>query len=173
MPKTQKTERLILRALVTADAPWMTQAVNRPEIYRNVARIKPGQTQAETEAYINRVHEGEQADTDYVWMIEFEDERTGLIGLHRSHRGDPFELGYWLHPDYWSKGIVTEAATCIMKWADEHLFPKLIVSGHYTDNPYSGQILKTIGFLPCWRQPVYCAGRDEKVDHMYMSRLPN
>ena len=87
MPKTQKTERLILRALVTADAPWMTQAVNRPEIYRNVARIKPGQTQAETEAYINRVHEGEQADTDYVWMIEFEDERTGLIGLHRSHRG--------------------------------------------------------------------------------------
>lgn len=171
MPKTQKTERLVLRALVIADAPWITRAVNLPDIHRNVARIRPGQSQSETEDYIKRCAEGELADTDYVWMIEFEDERVGIIGLHRSSRRDPFELGYWLHPDFWSKGIITEAARCVVRWADEHITPKLLVSGHYTDNPYSGQILKKIGFLPCWRQPVYCAGRDEKVDHLYMSRL--
>ena len=58
-----------------------------------------------------------------------------------------------------------------MNWAEEDMDIQHFASGHFADNPASGTVLRKIGFLPCWRGPVFSRSRNEKVDHIYMSRI--
>ena len=171
MPSTLTSDRLILRPAVMADANWITKTIQTPDIYRNVARIPAAQTLADTEAFLRRVQGGEETETDIARLIEVDGASAGFIGLHRTNRSDPFNLGYWLHPDFWSQGVMTETASLMVDWADRKLFPKVLVSGYFHDNPSSGAILRKLGFLPSWRGPVFCEGRQEKTDHLYMTRL--
>lgn len=171
MQKTFTTQRLTLRPLILADEPWITKAVQSPEIYRKVARIPAGQTPEQTLAFVRATMDRADSSDEIVCMIEVDGERAGLIGLNRQSANSPYELGYWLHPDFWNKGIATEAAEALLAWADRNAYPKYSVSGYFADNPASGQVLRKLGYLPCWRGPVFCQGRAEKVDHVYMSRL--
>ena len=171
MQRTLSTKRLALRPLVLADEPWITSTVQIPDVYRNVANIPAGQTSDQTRTFIETCMEGDLSGTNTVRIIEMDDKPLGLCGLHRKVMRQPFELGYWLHPDAWGQGVVTEAAARMLEWADRNALPKLILSGHFVDNPASGAILRKHGFLPSDRRPVFCAGRNEKVDHIFMSRI--
>lgn len=171
MFRTLTTPRLTLRPLVAADEPWITEAVSMPEIYRNVASIAPAQTHEETLDYISRSRDTEEAGNSMNRLIELGDVRLGIVGIRRPNPDTPFELGYWLHPDHWGKGHMTEAAGEILSWAEANAVPRYIVSGYLADNEGSGAVLRKLGFLPCWRGKVMCRGRGEQVDHIYMSRM--
>lgn len=167
-----RTERLRLRRLEMGDAASITEAVNDPRIYEKVARIAPGQSVEVTTGWINAVRSGEARDTDHVFLIEEEGAMAGVVGAHRKTDAEPFEIGYWLVPAAWGRGIATEGARALVDWLDETGRSGRLVSGHFKDNPASGRVLKKLGFKPDHEAPVFCLGRGCDIDHVFMVREP-
>ena len=66
------------------------------------------------------------------------------------------ELGYWLGTLYWGKGLMTEAAQEIIRYAFEELHTEKIWRGYYESNQRSARVQEKIGFVP------YCI--NENVD---------
>ena len=48
---------------------------------------------------------------------------------------------------FWNRGYATEAARAALKWAKRDWGRKVVVAGHFADNPASGQVLVKSGFL--------------------------
>ena len=92
------SDRLILRPFVAADAVRVTACINDPRIYRNVGRIKPGQTEDETRQWIASHPLGEAADTDHVRAIFAGDKLVGAVGAHQRRLDEVYETGYWIAP---------------------------------------------------------------------------
>lgn len=172
MQKILKTKRLTLRPLALVDINWLKDFWSIPEVNRMTASIPARVDEDFVRARIEAAAEGDEAQTKIVRMIELEDgTRVGVLSIERNTTQEPFSLGYAIHPDFWGQGIATEASKALLDWADGFVTPQYYVSGHFTENPASGGVLRKLGFMPCWRGPVYSTARDEKVDHLYMSRL--
>lgn len=171
MAKSLKTDRLVLRPLVPVDCSWMVSFWRIEDVYRNTGSIPANVDNEFVEARISAANDGELAQIACVRMIEEDDQRIGLISLNRTSTQEAFSLGYAIHPDARNKGIATEAGAALLNWTDSFVTPRYYTSGHFADNPASGIVLKRLGFMPCWRAPVFSAGRQEKVDHIYMSRM--
>ena len=164
------TERLTLRRIWLEDAPAITDLVNQPQIYRMVVSIPAHQTVSQTEEWISKHPAGRQTDRSHVLAIEHDKRLVGVVGADR--RGDylPFNIGYWLAPAAWGKGIMTEAAGALIQWLrdrGEHAF----VSGYLVDNPASGRVLEKLNFMKADRRTIFCMGRGERVDHFSMARI--
>lgn len=167
-----RTDRLRLRRPLPSDAGPVTSAVQDPLIYEKVARIAPGQTLEVTQAWLESVAHGEQQDLDHVFVIEEAGAMAGLVGAHRTRSGDDFEIGYWLLPSAWGRGIATEAARALVGWLDRTGRGGRIVSGYFADNPASGRVLEKAGFRHSYESPVFCLGRGRDIDHVFMVREP-
>lgn len=172
MVQELKTPRLRLRRPMVSDAPHITACVNDPRIYEKVARIAPGQTVKVTTGWLESVARGAAGDLDHVFAIEVEGAFAGIVGAHRTRDGDPFEIGYWLSPGYWGQGIVTEAARSLVGWLEESGRGDRFTSGYFADNPASGRVLEKLGFQKTHNAPVFCLGRGQDVDHVFMVREP-
>jgi [ribosomal protein S5]-alanine N-acetyltransferase len=74
-------------------------------------------------------------------------EFVGCAGL-RPYQPDQkiYELGYHLRPDYWGKGLATEAATAAVTYAFQTLKASALFAAHYPGNTASGHVLKKLGF---------------------------
>ncbi|MAK61651.1 MAG: hypothetical protein CMK09_11785 [Ponticaulis sp.] len=171
MAKTLQTKRLVLRPLAAVDSTWLTDYWRLPELYRMAASIPPDVDEDFARQRIVDANEGEQAITSIARMIELDEQRVGLISLQRSTSREAYNLGYSVHPDHWGQGIATEAGTALLNWTDGFVTPRFYISGYFADNPTSGKVLTKLGFLPCWREDVFSRGRNEYVDHIFMSRM--
>ena len=69
----------------------------------------------------------------------------GGVGI--ADRGSNSELGYWVVPSHWGRGYATEAARAVVAAARYSLPIDRLVSGHFTDNPASGAVLRKLGFV--------------------------
>ena len=165
-----KTKRLTLRLPVAADAARITEIVADPRVHRMVARVSPNQTKEMTLAWLMSHDAGRRADTDHVYTYELDGQLAGLVGAHRASTHEPFELGYWLAPEAWNKGYVTEAAGRLLDALIEK-GERAFTSGYFVDNPASGRVLEKLGFMHAGRAMVMCLGRNEKVEHFNMARL--
>ncbi len=170
-PRAMEGPRLVLRAARPSDAGWVTEAVNDPRIYTMVSRIAPGQTEAESAAFLADQETAWALGTARVFAILAGGQPVGMVGVHRPDRRMPFEIGYWLRPDAWGQGYATEAGATLIGWMERTEGVRAMVSGHFVDNPASGRVLRKLGFLPAGRHPVWCAGRGRPVDHVNMARI--
>ncbi|MBC7088296.1 MAG: GNAT family N-acetyltransferase [Tissierellales bacterium] len=89
--------------------------------------------------------------SDEVWAIEYFSEKKviGSIGLHKDRKRDNKDakmLGYVLSEDYWGKGIATEAAKSIIKYAFEELNIDILSVYHYPFNERSRNVILKCGF---------------------------
>jgi RimJ/RimL family protein N-acetyltransferase len=71
---------------------------------------------------------------------------VGVLGFHPKDMPAP-EVGYWIGRPYWGQGYATEAAGAALDWARTDWGKRLVVSGHFADNPASGRVLEKAGFL--------------------------
>jgi RimJ/RimL family protein N-acetyltransferase len=166
------TPRLHLRPVTPHDSGWITDAVGDPRVHRMLARVAPGQTKAQTLAWILTHERGRAQDTDHVFAITRGGDPLGVVGAHRSSADLPFEIGYWLAPHAWGQGHCTEAASALVRWLETTRCVRALVSGYFADNPASGRILARLGFLPCGRTTTPCPGRfGEPVDHILLARI--
>ncbi len=147
------TKRLQLRPLAVSDAKRIANLAGNWDVAKNTARIPFPYPEAKAVEWINNDAPGEVVygichDTTLIGCCGYSLNSPGHkdpTGNETPSTSSDVEIGYWLGQDYWGQGFATEAAEAILALCKERGFRK-ILSGHFADNPASGQVLKKLGF---------------------------
>ena len=94
----------------------------------------------------------------------------GLVGIHRPKPSDLFEIGFWMSPNVWGKGYVTEASKAVLQSLENNMDPQKTVSGYFKDNPASGRVLEKLGYVQIGENEMHCAGRNKTLPHIIVER---
>lgn len=153
-----KTKRLTLRPLRKEDGPLVAQYAGDWDVARMTERIPFPYEADVANGWV------ESLKDDIVFAIDFDGGFVGCCGIAKKPDSGETELGYWIARPWWGRGIATEAARAVAKYAFVDLGTAELVSGHFEDNPASSRVLMKIGFLPTGeRCERYCEARSEKV----------
>jgi ribosomal-protein-alanine N-acetyltransferase len=109
-----QTSRLILRSFREEDADVMAQLFANPDFMRFSLGIFTERKQ--TVAFIEKVMDwnGAGVPSQFAVLPRAEDAIVGYCGFfHHAEVPGEVEIGYRLHPDYWSRGLITEAARAV------------------------------------------------------------
>lgn len=142
-----KTNRLVLRQITEADLENIYSGLSHPEVIKyygvNYSSLDATWEQLEWYAELERTHTG-------IWWAIISAESSefcGAIGynnLSREHR--KAELGFWLLPPWWGKGIVQEAMEVVLEYAFQKMDLHRIEAFVETENKSSQKALKKKGF---------------------------
>jgi [ribosomal protein S5]-alanine N-acetyltransferase len=134
-----------LRPFRPGDEADLVSAADHREVWINLRdRFPHPYTPADARAWIE--HTAGAAPTD--WAIALEDRVVGGIGVvpgvdvHR-HTG---EVGYWLGPEVWGKGLATAALSTFAPWAAAHFGFVRLFAMVKVWNPASMRVLEKCGF---------------------------
>ncbi len=141
---TLYTPRLTIRPMETGDAEALA-AMAVPELARNVATIPVGMSVNEARDYIEA--SAFRGVPGFRLAIEREGRMVGGIGFG----GTPVNLGYFLAPDHWGQGLVTEALSAFLPEVFDRFPVSVVTADHFEDNPTSGAILRKFGFVETGR----------------------
>ena len=163
------TERLLLRPAWPEDAEALLGGIADEAIVRNLASAPWPYLPKHAREFVMRQH-----DPRYpVFLVTLPtgsgSEVIGCIGIDPCDSADA-EIGYWIAPHAWGRGVATEAARALIGWLDARGQAGTLVSGHFADNPASGRVLEKLGFEVTETGPVYCLGRGREIDHVFMKR---
>jgi RimJ/RimL family protein N-acetyltransferase len=137
---------LSLRAPKREDAARIASLANDFDIARMTTNLPYPYRREDAEGFFARMEAADRA-REVVFVIEQpSDGPVGLIGFHPNGALGP-EIGYWVGRPFWGRGIATRAAGAALAWASQTWRRKVVVSGHFTDNPASGRVLEKAGFL--------------------------
>jgi RimJ/RimL family protein N-acetyltransferase len=140
------TLRLRLRALKSDDAVRMALLADDAGVGRMTTQMPWPYGAADAERFLRRAQVNDLA-REAVFAIEApKPGLIGLVGFHPSNAGRA-ELGYWLGRPYWGQGYATEAVRAALAWARDVWGRRMVMAGHFTDNPASGAVLCKTGFL--------------------------
>lgn len=110
-----KTERLILREASLSDAQKYHELLSIEELskYSNIPQCP---TIKRSERFIDWMSKLYTRKKGCAWIITHQnsEEVIGAIRINAMHKKASYgEIGYELHPDYWNRGLMTEAVSCI------------------------------------------------------------
>lgn len=104
-----------------------------------------------------------QARGEVRFAIEYHDELIGGVGYF-CHRPRVGELGFWLGRQYWGKGIATEAARAVVRYAFTDGRLTALTSANFIDNPASARILAKLAFATNGQMRTMSVARGHEVD---------
>jgi len=112
---TLETARLILRPFGDDDVDAMAELFADPDFMRFSLGVFTKREQ--TVAFIEKVVGWDRAGIASQFAVVPRDENNpvGYCGFfhHPEHGIEDIEIGYRLHPDYWNRGLITEAARAV------------------------------------------------------------
>jgi RimJ/RimL family protein N-acetyltransferase len=88
---------------------------------------------------------------------------VGAISLDHDAASDTVELGYWLSESVWANGYGREAAGAIVDYAFTTLELNALISSFHNDNPFSGRILKRLGFMETGQSMNFSRAQNSEV----------
>ena len=145
------TERLTLRPLCPADAGDLHRLVNDWNVVRGLARLPFPYPRALANEWIaSTIVELAAGRAFHLAIIGGEagcEILVGAVGL-RIETSGAADLGYWVGRPYWGRGIATEAAARLSRWALANLPIERLTARVATDNTASVAVLRRIGFRP-------------------------
>lgn len=145
MTPTLKTERLLLRPFRAEDAAAVHASCADWNVARMLTRVPHPYTCEMAESWI-ATHEADWNSGDEItFCMDPGGGAAGAISLRRKEAG-VYVLGYWLGETWWGKGLATEAARRVVRFAFEELKAETLIAGHFQDNPVSGRVLEKCGF---------------------------
>ncbi len=110
-----ETERLILRSFREDDVDSMAELFANPHFMRFSLGVFTERKQ--TFAFVQKVMDWDRAGipSQFAIVPRREDAIIGYCGFfyHPEHAIEDIEIGYRLHPDYWNRGLITEAARAV------------------------------------------------------------
>ncbi|MES2055072.1 MAG: GNAT family N-acetyltransferase [Pseudomonadota bacterium] len=162
-----RTKRLTLRPGWPEEAPELAQAIAHESVAMKLARVPWPYRQDHAADWLARPRTA--TDTNFV-IVSHEHGYRIVGGIALSDQDGLPNLGYWLTPDAWGRGYATEAGRAVLHMAQHALRLKRVTSGHFVDNPASGQVLRKLGFREVGREPLYCLARGREVASVKMER---
>ena len=139
--------RFELRPITAEDKVHIHRGLSHPEVIKHyaVSFLTLEATQEQMDWYAQLEREG----TGQWWAIRSvgSGEFVGAIGINnivQHHRR--CELGFWLLPEHWRKGIIREALPVVMDHAFNTRGLHRIMAEVETDNPASAKALLHAGF---------------------------
>lgn len=167
-----ETRRLMLRAPEAQDAPRIQAVCADLDVARMTARIPHPYVLTDAEAWIGKA-QGQDPGKERMFVVDHEDEGViGMISLfpqlagadgHGSAVGPRLgsELGYCVGKPWQGRGFATEAVQGVLSWARRDWRRRVVLAGHFSDNPASGRVLEKAGFLYTGeRRPMFSVARD-------------
>lgn len=163
------TERLVLRRPLAADIPAIVDIVGDLRVARYLARIPHPYGEADGRFFIDEV-----VPRELVWALTLRTsgQFVGAAGLSPTDEDDVAELGYYLAPAHWGRGLATEAARAILDHGLKVAGLASITAGFFAGNPASGRVLGKLGFIETGRGERAClaTGRIEPSVEMRLDR---
>src|SRR5688572_7252902 len=111
------TDRLLLRQFVDADLENIFKGLSHPDVikYYGVSY----QTEEAAKEQMKFFSDLEKNETGIWWAVCSSGNKifygaAGLNGLNKKHR--KAEIGFWLLPEYWGKGVMAEALPLIWNY---------------------------------------------------------
>lgn len=153
MPQIRKfpvlsTKRLTLRAPTMKDVPEFQALLSIPEITRfsNWPDAPPKARVERALRWMSKVH---ASGKGCAWIIEIADSKA-LAGAIRFNNFEKKwrcgEIGYELHPDYWGKGLMTEAVRAVVDCGHQTFRLNRIDAWTLPGNGASDRVLEKSGF---------------------------
>ena len=136
---TLYTPRLTLRPLRETDADAFA-AMMVPEVTQMLSSHRTGMTRDEVLADLPR--RAWRGTLGFTLGIEHQQKLIGTVGCG----GAPANIGYFLAPNMWGQGIMTEALSAFVPDLFQRLPLSRLTADHFEDNPASGAILRKLGF---------------------------
>jgi [ribosomal protein S5]-alanine N-acetyltransferase len=141
-----ETERLILRSFREEDADAMEQLFANRDFMRFSLGVFTERKQ--TVAFIEKVMEWDRTGipSQFAVVPRNEDAVIGYCGFHH-HPEVPgeVEIGYRLHPDYWNRGLITEAARAVRDHGFRDYKLSRVISLIHPDNIPSRRVAEKNG----------------------------
>jgi RimJ/RimL family protein N-acetyltransferase len=147
---TVATSRLVLRPFNDMDRPAFFELNSHPQV---VALLGSSSSRAESDAMIDRFSAELTWEGWGFWAVEVAAGAPfiGMVGLHRMAPTMPIapgiEIGWRLHPDYWSNGYATEAAQASLDYGFGQAGLSEIVAFTTTVNARSQAVMRRIGMV--------------------------
>lgn len=159
------TDRLRLRRPGERDLPAIARICGDWDVARRLARVPHPYGIADARFFLDQV-----VPAEWVWAITLsgDDALVATIGLMPAADGVRAELGYWLSPSVWGRGIATEAGRAVVAFAFDTLGLVGLTSGHAVDNPASGRVLAKLGFGETHRAMQYSLAAGGEVPSVRM-----
>ena len=142
-----ETERLILRPLTIADAPFILTLLNEPSFLRYIGDKKVRTLEDAGQYILNGPVASYERHGFGLGMVELKDSHTpiGMCGLLKREELPNPDIGFAFMPDFWSKGFALEAAAAVVKDARERLKLDRILAITTPDNESSMRLLQKLG----------------------------
>lgn len=167
-----ETDRLLLREIQLSDVPAIYQYLSDPQVVKYMG-LAPYQTQTETREEFEWYKKIFKEHTGLRWGITVKDSKhvigsCGFLNIKKPHYRA--EIGYELHPDFWSKGIATEALLAVVDFGFRKMNLNRIEALVEPDNKASIKLLETCNFTQEGLLRQYERTAD-KFDDLYMYSL--
>ena len=150
------TTRLRLRPFKPSDVDDLWPHVSDPALTRMMS-WNAHTERAQTLDFIRRVNASPASGTGVGWAIELDGRAAGCVSLEsiqfelRAWRLDRAELGYWIAPPLWGRGMMTEAAQAVVQCGFEVIGLHKIAVGCIAENIGSRRVIEKLGFRPIGR----------------------
>ncbi|MBR7552692.1 GNAT family N-acetyltransferase [Allobacillus sp. GCM10007491] len=144
---TLETERLILRKITYHDVEAIFAYGSKEEVSQTVtwdAHRTIEDSKAFVDFVLNQYRKGQIAP----WGIEHKESGAFIgtidfVSWQPQHR--TAEIGYVLSPDYWGKGLATEAATKLIRFGFEQMDLIRIQAKCFANNRGSERVMQKVG----------------------------
>ena len=142
------TDRLLLRRFDEGDVDVLYELCSRPEIIR-YAQSVPLASLEEARAMLHSAPLHDYATRGYgrlacVWKDT--GAVVGFSGVKHVASLDEDELGYRFLPEYWGRGLATEAGAAVVDYARSTLGLGRLVALIHPDNVGSARVVGKLGF---------------------------
>lgn len=141
------SDRLTLRKLMVTDAKDMYEYASRNDVTRYLT-WNPHPDRGYTREYLEYIGNRYIAGMFYDWAVVYEPEgkMVGTCGFTSFNcSNDSAEVGYVINPEYWGKGIATEALRCVLRFGFERLKLHRIEAKFMQENDRSRHVMEKVG----------------------------
>ena len=155
---TLETQRLVLRPLSLEDAPAIQAGFNDWHVVKHLNPYIPWPYPADgAETNVRQCLEARVRGEKFFWVLAFKQgdgKAIGRIDLWPDRDGRRDMRGFWLARAYWGRGLMTEAAERVTRYAFEELgWPHLFL-GNAAGNARSRRVkekqgARLVDIVPC------------------------
>jgi RimJ/RimL family protein N-acetyltransferase len=149
MKTVLETERLQLREMILADLDFVAAMLAHPEVMRYYPKVYAWE---EAQGWVERQQRRYAEQGHGLWLAEDRPtgQPVGQVGLilQRVDGIGELEIGYLIHRPFWRRGLATEAALGVRRYAFETRGHDRVISLIRPENEPSQGVARKLGMAP-------------------------